>query len=603
MRRAALALGAALLFAITSDPAIAQREVGANPRQGGAAPRGGAVARGGDGSAQAQGRGGQGRGRGRGAVVQGSSIIRGVVTAADTNTPLRRAQVVASSAQNGPPRAASSDANGRFELAGLPAGQWTVTASKGGFVSQQYGQRRSLESVAPIDLGDGQRFTANFALSRGGVITGRISDEYGDPVTGARVEVLRLQTAQGRRRLVPAGTANQTDDTGAFRVYGLPPGEYYVTASTGLIDAVKRDPPVYYPGTWNFAEAQPISLAAGAQASADFQIVNATRAGTVSGIVVNSSGAPAAGAMVNLTSDALSQAPGAQSALMLHDDAAADGTFTIQNVPPGPYVLSAQMPMRELDAGFIAAQRDALRTAGGPPPPPMFNMPETATQPIVVTSEGVSGITLNTRSGGRVIGRFVADTGVTRRLPTGLIARLRSSSSPGGMQMTMNGGNDAGDFQLAGIGGPSRFEVEGVPEGWAVKAILLDGEDVTDETFDLSGKTGTLRVVMTDRLTSLTGTVQSNHEIRDHNVVVFADDATKWTVPSRFVRTTRADADGRFQIRGLPPGERYLAAAVEYLEDGEEQDRQLLERMRSRATSVTLGDGEPRSIQLDLQGR
>ena len=128
-------------------------------------------------------------------------------------------------------------------------------------------------------------------------------------------------------------------------------------------------------------------------------------------------------------------------------------------------------------------------------------------------------------------------------------------------------------------------------------------KDVTDETFDLSGKTGTLRVVMTDRLTSLIGTVQSSHEVRDHNVVVFADDATKWTVPSRFVRTTRADADGRFQIRGLPPGERYLAAAVEYLEDGEEQDRQLLERLRTRATSITLGDGEQRSIQLDLMGR
>ena len=222
--------------------------------------------------------------------------------------------------------------------------------------------------------------------------------------------------------------------------------------------------------------------------------------------------------------------------------------------------------------------------------------------PVVVTSEGVSGITLSTRRGGRVTGRFVADTGVTRPLPTGLIARLRSSG-PGNMQMTMNGGNDTIDFQLAGISGPTRFEVDGIPDGWAVKAILLDGEDVTDQPFDMTNKAGTLRVVMTDRLTSLNGTVQSTSEIRDHNVVVFTDDETKWTFPSRFVRTTRANADGRFQIRGLPPGERYLAAAVDYLEDGEEQNRQLLERLRSRATSVTLGDGEQRSIQVDLVGR
>ena len=53
-----------------------------------------------------------------------------------------------------------------------------------------------------------------------------------------------------------------------------------MAASTGLIDAVKRDPPVYYPGTMNFAEAQPITLGAGAEASADFQIVEVARAAT-----------------------------------------------------------------------------------------------------------------------------------------------------------------------------------------------------------------------------------------------------------------------------------------------------------------------------------
>jgi len=145
--------------------------------------------------------------------------------------------------------------------------------------------------------------------------------------------------------------------------------------------------------------------------------------------------------------------------------------------------------------------------------------------------------------------------------------------------------------------------VGGVPDGWMVKSILLDGEDVTDAPFDLSGKTGTLRVEMTDRITSLTGTVQSDRDRRDHNVIAFPDDPTKWASPSRFVRTIRADADGRFQIRGLPPGERYFVAALDYLEAGEEQDRQLLNRLRSRASSVTLGDGEQRSIQIDLTSR
>jgi hypothetical protein len=44
-------------------------------------------------------------------------------------------------------------------------------------------------------------------------------------------------------------------------------------------------------------------------------------------------------------------------------------------------------------------------------------------------------------------------------------------------------------------------------------------------------------------------------------------------------------------------------AALDYLEAGEEQDRRLLERLRNRATSVSLGDGEQRSIQVDLVSR
>jgi hypothetical protein len=226
--------------------------------------------------------------------------------------------------------------------------------------------------------------------------------------------------------------------------------------------------------------------------------------------------------------------------------------------------------------------------------------PETASIPLSVTAEGISGITLTTRPGGRLIGRLVVDTGVMQPLPRGLHVTLQSSN-PGNMQMSLNNGNE--QFQMTGVSGQTRVQVNGVPDGWMVKAILLDSDDVTDASFDLSGRTANLRVVMTDRVTSLSGTVQSDRNRRDHNVIAFADDPVKWTSPSRFVRTIRADTAGRFQIRGLPPGERYFVVALNYLEAGEEQDRQLLERLRSRATSVTLGDGEQRSLQLDLTTR
>jgi hypothetical protein len=297
--------------------------------------------------------------------------------------------------------------------------------------------------------------------------------------------------------------------------------------------------------------------------------------------------------------NAFSASPGAQGGLALHADAGPDGTFTIQNVPPGSYTLTAALSydigVNDAISGSFSVPRAAQREQ-------MLNrLPERAVMQLTVTSESVSGIALQTRRGGRVTGRYVADTGVTRPLPAGLGVVVRGSV-PGIGTMHMTGAT-ASDFELAGLSGPSRVEVEGVPEGWAVKAILLDGQDVTDAAFDLSGKSGTMRVVMTDRPTSLGGTIRSDRDKRDYAVIVFADDPEKWTTPSRFVRTVRADANGHFRFRGLPPGQRYFVAALDYLEDGEDQDRQLLERLRSRATSVVVGDGEQHSVQLDVTVR
>lgn len=526
-----------------------------------------------------------------------TASIRGRVTTADTGAPIRGAEVRLS--MDGRfSRLVTTDGEGRYELRSLPAGTYKLIVSRTGFITLEFGQRRPFEAAATIGLNEGQSATGNVALIRGGAIFGRVLDPFGDPSVGARVQVLRVRVEDGRRRLLAVGAGDQTDDTGAFRVYGLPPGDYYVSASTGLIDAVKRDPPVFYPGTSNFVEAQPISLDVGAEASADFQIADTLRTTSVSGVVLNSSGAPVA-AMVNLRSEAVGLGPSAQSSLMLHDDARPDGTFSIQNVPPGPYTLTAMVmnlpfgPDGTPTSGSFGVPNEAMREQI------MNRMPETAAMPIVVGGDDISGISLVTRRGGRLRGQFVADTGVVRPLPRGLRVTVRSSAQ--GLQMT--GGSSDTDFQLAGGSGPARLDVEGVPDGWVVKAILLDGDDVTDETIDFTNKSGNLRVVMIDRPTSLSGTVQSNSEIRDHSVLVFPDDATKWTYPSRFVRTIRAARDGRFEMRGLPPGERYLAAAIDYLEDGEEQDPQLLERLRSRATAFNLGEGEQRSIQLDVVGR
>ena len=85
----------------------------------------------------------------------------------------------------------------------------------------------------------------------------------------------------------------------------------------------------------------------------------------------------------------------------------------------------------------------------------------------------------------------------------------------------------------------------------------------------------------------------------DATVVAFADDPGKWGPHSRFIASARPDQQGRFTIRGLPPG-RYLAIAVGYLEPGDERDPDLLEAWRQSATTFTLSEGETYALDLRL---
>jgi hypothetical protein len=526
-----------------------------------------------------------------------TASITGKVTTADTGAPIRGAEVRLSS-DGRYSRLGTTNGDGRFELRDLPAGAYRLTVSRTGFITLQFGQRRPFETSTPISLTEGQNAEANIALIRAGVISGRVLDQFGEPLAGTRVQALRSRVVQGKRRLQSVGAADQTDDTGAFRIYGLPAGDYYVVAAAGLGDQVKRDPPTYYPGTANLAEAQPITIAAGVEASADFQI-GEVRNARVSGIVVNSAGNPIA-AMVNLVSETVSTGPaleGAVAAFQVHADAGPDGRFTMENVPPGPYTLTAMvMPSPRFGPdGFEAPSRGSITIADM-----VRRTPEQAATPLVINGNDVNGLTLVTQRAAVLSGSIVADTGVAKPLPRGI--RVVPHNVSFGTMMTI-GDTSTWGFELVGLATPFTIGVQGVPGGWTVKSILLDGRDVSDEIVDLRGSNATLRIVLSDRASSVVGTVQSRNDSIDYNVLVFPEDPTKWGFESRYIKTTRTDAQGQFRIPDLPAGERYLAAAVDYLEDGEQNDPQVLERLRGRATSFSIGEGEQRSLRLEPTSR
>ncbi len=94
----------------------------------------------------------------------------------------------------------------RYEIKDLAAGRYQLNASKGSFVQLQYGQSRPFEPGKPLEVANGQTIEkVDFSLPRGGIITGRILDEFGDPASDVQVMAMRYQYIQGRRQLTPVG--------------------------------------------------------------------------------------------------------------------------------------------------------------------------------------------------------------------------------------------------------------------------------------------------------------------------------------------------------------------------------------------------------------
>jgi hypothetical protein len=498
-------------------------------------------------------------------VGAGDSMIAGRVVDASTNAPVRRAQVQGLSGDVFVE--AITDEEGRFQLADLPAGEWRVTISKGGYCTWGIGQRRPFESPPAVTLAARQVLSADIPLYRCGVVTGRVYDETGEPLAGLHVRVYRARLAEGYRRLDAVGAADFTDDTGAYRIYGLPPGDYVVAASRRVAPLVSflegTYAPTYYPGTGDLTEAQRVRVALGSEATAIFALLP-IRHVRVSGSVLTSAGLPA-DAFLSLTSEAseLGAAP------RIGGVTREDGTFTLPDVPPGKYTLGV-----------------SLRGDGES---------EVASLPLTVATEDVAGATLVTSRPAKLRARFDLDAGVSGTVPATL-GVVAIAARPGGPVLSSSSGPA---FELLNLAEPFYLRVDSLPEGWIVKTVVVNGLDVTDARISLpTGQEADARIVLTDRAAAVNGTVSADGRAAKADVIVFPEDRTKWTYPSRYVRVAATDAQGRFRVAGLPAAERYLAVATDYLEEGEHNDPGFLDRMREGASRFQPEEAETRVLDL-----
>jgi hypothetical protein len=128
--------------------------------------------------------------------------------------------------------------------------------------------------------------------------------------------------------------------------------------------------------------------------------------------------------------------------------------------------------------------------------------------------------------------------------------------------------------------------------------------DMVDDVIELSpGEQRIALIILTDRLTDVSGVVTSNDKTGATSVVVFPENSAKWIPRSRYVRRVEADPNGSFRIRGLPPGEQYLAFATNYLDDGEHLDPEFLTEIRNVAVPFTVNDADQLSLELKVVER
>jgi hypothetical protein len=482
-------------------------------------------------------------------------------------------------------RATRTDETGLYEFKDLPAGRYTLTASKGSYITLAHGQLRPFEPGRPLEIGEGQTIEkVEFRLPRGSIITGLVVDEFGEPTADVQVMPMRFQYAQGRRRLAPVGRASMTNDIGEFRLFGLPPGQYYVSATlrtnaAGLGTAEERlgYAPTYYPGTSVVSEADALTVGL-AQTLTNVTISLApTRTARISGTAIDSEGRVLKSGFVNAVQ---SNGP----TVMTTAGGAAirpDGTFSLANIVPGEYILQVTIP------GSFG------------------QVPETVSARLTVNGEDINGVQLIGVKPSSAMGRIVVDPIHTPALRP---SAFRLTAIPAEVGGVLGGGgaataNDDFSFELKAQPGRQLIRLANPPSGWGLRAVRLNGMDVTDDgiEFRANENVGGIEIELTNRLSEVSGQVLDTRgrPLTDYSVIIFAQDPSRRGWTSRHAALVRPDQNGRFAARGLPAGN-YYAIAFDYVDSGEANDPEFLDRIRFSAVPFALSDGQATTIDLRL---
>jgi 5-hydroxyisourate hydrolase-like protein (transthyretin family) len=519
--------------------------------------------------------------------------IQGQVLNASTGEPLKKANLNLQRTDVTPDilslpttYSTTTDASGKFAMKDIEAGRYRLNVTRSGFVSTSYGARSPGRPGTTLSLLRGQNVKdVAFRLIPHSVVIGRIVDEDGEPIPNVRVQLMTYRYQQGRKQLSYTGGAS-TDDLGDYRIFGIAPGKYFVSATAsnnqffGVVQDRSAAPqpeedyvPTYYPGTTDVATAAQLDVPAGGQLRGiEFTL---TKAHTVH--VTGHVGYSVAGrqrVMVYL----LPRGPGMNGPMALRPTQSdAKGDFDIRGVGPGAYSLTAVIndgsksyqARTSVDVGSTNIER--LNVVIGPGIEVAGHVTTEGSDPLDLSNVRLM---LQTREiGGIMFGGF----------------------SQGRL-------DEGGAFKLQDVA-PGLFNlmVTGLPAGAYLKSVRSEQTDVLANGLNTEVPPAPLEVLISPNAAQVTGTVQ-NHDTGNPApgaTVVLVPQEKERKEQQSYFKTVSSDQNGGFTFKDVVPGE-YKVFAWEDVESGAYMDPDYMKPIDSKGEALSLREKDQKALQLTM---
>lgn len=495
---------------------------------------------------------------------QATAAVHGRVLSAATGRALAGATVRLVNDGAGRQFRQVTGADGTFLFDNVVLGSYTVTASHPAYLDGTAGQRAFGEAGALIQVAVGSSVAADVFLVRGGAITGRVVDEFGEGVIGVKVDTfLVARTPQGNQLQKVDALVYPTNDIGQFRIAKLMPGTYYVGARRphGNEDQLT----IWHPGVADVTQARPIRLELGQEIGGVDLMLTAASGATISGTMRLSTGAPAAMGVVGLLQKASTSRP-----VALHLSASVrSGRYAIDRVPPGSYTLSAH---GEPSGG---GQRQYVRQS-------------------VHISGDLPWLDLQLRPPAVLRGR-IEGAGV---LPASLSV-VALPAEPGLDAHTKAKVASDGSFALALVPGRWLLAIEGLGASAAIQTVLIGGADARSGILVGSSDINGARITLDPFGSVVGGRITGASKGAHPAVLLMADQPVAHPEAVAGVIVSRPAGDG-FLISHVPSGA-YQMLAVDLSDLTALYDLRFQTALRQRAESVTLAPGATSYRDLKLQ--